>query len=147
MTRPRPCQYPRCPRIINEGRFCSEHAGKTRHACAWAGCSVLLPPGEKYCPTHKEAAERQYDEQRGPAHKRGYDHDWSKARKMQLAAHPLCQECEKIGRTTAATMVHHEKPIREGGKRLDPDNLRSLCRPCHERMHPEKRTRNGTSGR
>lgn len=147
MTSPRPCQYPRCPRIINEGRFCSEHAGKTRHACAWAGCSVLLPPGEKYCLPHKEAAERQYDQERGHAHKRGYDKVWARLRQKQLAEFPLCHECQKLGRTTAATMVHHVVPIREGGRRLDQANLESLCRPCHERMHPEKRTRNGTPGR
>ncbi len=32
---------------------------------------------------------------------------WRKLRRMYLAAHPLCVDCERIGRTEPATEVHH----------------------------------------
>lgn len=46
---------------------------------------------------------------------------------------PLCERCEGEGRLTPATEVHHIVKIRTNpNKAYDPDNLRSLCRPCHE---------------
>ena len=32
-----------------------------------------------------------------------------------------------------ANEVDHIQPIAEGGARLDPANLRPLCKPCHSR--------------
>lgn len=64
---------------------------------------------------------------------RGYGHDWRKAREAHLAREPLCRFCAAEGRVTAATDVDHVEPFRgiQDPMRLDPANLRSLCRPCH----------------
>jgi 5-methylcytosine-specific restriction protein A len=45
--------------------------------------------------------------------------------------------CREIGRTTAATVVDHVIPFMRAGVidhslRLDPNNLQSLCKPCHD---------------
>jgi len=56
---------------------------------------------------------------------------WHKARRLQLAKEPLCRLCKAAGRTVPATDVDHIVPINLGGAELDPDNYRSLCRPCH----------------
>lgn len=58
---------------------------------------------------------------------------WRNARSVQLTEHPLCQECEKKGIITPATLVDHIKPINEGGSKLDPHNLQSLCDKCHNK--------------
>ena len=46
---------------------------------------------------------------------------------------PLCQRCEEEGRLTPSAEVHHVVKIRTNPNlAYDPDNLRALCRPCHE---------------
>ena len=58
---------------------------------------------------------------------------WRRARAAYLAAHPLCVECFKAHRFTAATVVDHIKPINEGGAPLDPANFQALCAACHNK--------------
>ena len=71
-------------------------------------------------------------EWRGTAASRGYGHKWRKDRELFLAKHPYCAECEKMGRTAAATVVDHIIPHR-GNQELfdDYDNLQGLCETCH----------------
>ena len=45
----------------------------------------------------------------------------------------LCTACKP--RTVAARLVHHVKPLSEGGAALDPANLTSLCADCHREAH------------
>jgi 5-methylcytosine-specific restriction protein A len=59
---------------------------------------------------------------------------WHKARRIQLAHVPLCEMCSASGLTVIATDVDHIVPISQGGAALDPENFRSLCRPCHSRV-------------
>ena len=54
----------------------------------------------------------------------------------------LCEQCLKEGRVSAATEVHHIRPI-ESVKdphvmeqlAYDPSNLAALCRQCHHNAH------------
>lgn len=64
---------------------------------------------------------------------RGYGQDWRRVRERILAAEPLCRFCAADGRVTAATDVDHIEPFTglRDPRRLDPSNLRPLCRPCH----------------
>lgn len=64
---------------------------------------------------------------------RGYGADWQRVRRLVLADEPLCRFCVEAGRTTAATEVDHIAPFdgKDDPRRLDPANLRALCRPCH----------------
>lgn len=63
---------------------------------------------------------------------------WRQLRAYKLATDPLCEQCRKGGRVTAARHVHHTRPRKDR-----PDlayncgNLESLCVPCHNAM--EKR--------
>jgi HNH endonuclease len=45
-----------------------------------------------------------------------------------------CGTGEKLG-------VHHIVPLAEGGAALDPDNLVTLCRTCHEREEANAKSR------
>lgn len=58
---------------------------------------------------------------------------WRRVRHGYLAEHPLCVECEKQGRVTAARVVDHIVPINEGGAWYDYNNLQGLCDKCHNR--------------
>jgi len=77
--------------------------------------------------------QQDYDRARGSRQARGYDAAWQRCRDSYLAQHPLCEQCEREGRTTVANDVDHVVPIRRGGARLDEANLQSLCRSCHVR--------------
>lgn len=69
---------------------------------------------------------------------------WQKLRRDILTSQPLCQRCLEEGLITAATEVHHIRPVEEAlsaGERerlmYDPHNLRALCHSCHVRTHTE----------
>lgn len=50
-----------------------------------------------------------------------------------------CQVCKRAGRLTVADTVHHITPVKvDPSKRLDLDNLESICRACHNAEHKEK---------
>lgn len=68
---------------------------------------------------------------------------WRAVRKDYLTQHPLCEDCLQAGRTTAATLVHHIKPLEDYiGNAIvmevlayDESNLRALCHDCHIAVH------------
>lgn len=58
-----------------------------------------------------------------------------------------CQICKRYGRMTPAIEVHHIKHADEYPElAMDPANMISLCRACHNAQHPEK-GRGGIIGR
>ena len=74
---------------------------------------------------------------RQSAARRGYSADWAKLAKRFLTAFPLCSKCFDEGRATPAALVHHVQGVdpRHPERRLDWNNLQSLCRPCHGKVH------------
>lgn len=57
---------------------------------------------------------------------------WRALRAAFLATAPLCADCRKRGRITAAAHVHHVKPRKPFPHlALDIGNLEGLCIPCH----------------
>ena len=50
------------------------------------------------------------------------------------AGHPLCEKCLAGGLIRSAQEVHHITPVSEGGD-TTPENLLSLCLPCHPSIH------------
>lgn len=64
---------------------------------------------------------------------RGYDYAWQKFRLRRLAEQPTCQDCEERDIARPATEVHHLVKIKDDpSKRLDEENTRCLCGPCHD---------------
>src|SRR5690606_7138473 len=60
----------------------------------------------------------------------------------QLADHPLCERCEKAGRITPATVVHHRKAYKgDWPLFIDPDNHESLCAPHHDTLAQREEAR------
>ena len=84
------------------------------------------------CEECRKKAMRQQVRWRAPAHKRGYDHRWRKARKEHLQREPICRLCLGSGRTTAGSVVDHITPHR-GDQQLfwDRTNWQTLCVTCH----------------
>jgi 5-methylcytosine-specific restriction endonuclease McrA len=57
---------------------------------------------------------------------------WRAMRKLYFQRHPLCVECQSIGRVVAASHLDHVRPI-EAAPELawSWDNLQGLCASCH----------------
>jgi 5-methylcytosine-specific restriction protein A len=80
-----------------------------------------------YCEHHIKTNRRE------SAHERGYTSKWRKLSKLYLKSHPLCTECNRHGKLTPATEVHHIIPIAHGGTG-DFSNLMPLCKICHSKI-------------
>ena len=124
---------------------------KALRFCSWPGCNELARGA--YCDKHQHMADEKrakdkarYSRTRDTTTDRGYDAAWQKCRAAYLAAHPLCEMCKSKGRVVPAELVHHIRPLSEGGKRLDPANLTALCNACHEAIHGPDRWRRRDAG-
>ena len=66
---------------------------------------------------------------------RGYGKEWQRIRAHKFKENPLCERCERNGRTRKATIVHHK----DGNQfNNEWENLVSECRECHEEIHGRK---------
>ena len=103
---------------------------KARRGAGVEAPAMYRHPGAR----SKRDRDRDADKVRGTSTDRGYDATWSRLRRMHLNEHPYCARCWSKGRTVEADMVDHVVPISvDPSRRLDPDNLQSLCWPCHNR--------------
>lgn len=104
-----------------------------KRPCPTPGCPELTSRGP--CPQ----CARTRDRFRGTRTARGYSNDWLRLRAWFISQpeNVLCARCTKEGRTTQAQEVDHIVPFNgtHDPKRLDPQNLQSLCIPCHRSKH------------
>ncbi|MBX3014842.1 MAG: HNH endonuclease [Caldilineaceae bacterium] len=107
-----------------------------KRPCKQPGCRALVEGHGRYCADHERGAtrerNRQIDDARPSAARRGYDGRWRRVRRIKLAMNPICEECQANGIITSANEVDHILPLARGGTH-HPDNLRSLCKSCHSR--------------
>jgi 5-methylcytosine-specific restriction protein A len=107
------------------------------YKCNHATCPQLLPT-RGYCERHKSLADavevkrikdKAYDALRDKDVVAFYNsRAWKETRREQLELEPICQHC----RRAIAGEVHHVVSVKESiEKRLDRDNLLSLCHKCH----------------
>jgi 5-methylcytosine-specific restriction endonuclease McrA len=71
---------------------------------------------------------------------------WQAIRNATLNREPLCRHCAALGFTTAAKMVDHILPIKQGGT-SEPSNLQPLCWKCHARKTAKDAIDFGTGSR
>lgn len=118
---------------------------KPRHPCGYSGCPALTD--RQYCPEHQKLMSSHYNRyERTPDMKRRYNGAWPRIRKAFIAAHPLCEVCQREGRVTAAEEVHHIVPLAQGGTHEDA-NLMALCKECHSRITAREGGRWSPAGR
>lgn len=63
---------------------------------------------------------------------------WRNLRANFIQDNPICVMCSKEGKLVPGDHVDHIKPISEGGAKLEPSNLQTLCRSCHSRKTLEE---------
>lgn len=83
----------------------------------------------------KQERDRDTDRKRDPAIRALYASvRWLRERRLFLAAHPLCAECQRRDHLTAASVVDHIIPHRGDPARFwDQSRWQPLCAPCHSR--------------
>ena len=115
------------PSAFQEERQAKTMPRKPLTPCRHPGCpNVSEGP---YCLEHT----KMHRQDRPSAYQRGYDSRWQRESKAYLVKHPLCAECQRHGRVSAATVVDHIKP-HKGNKKLfwDRTNWQPLCKRCHD---------------
>jgi 5-methylcytosine-specific restriction protein A len=102
---------------------------KPKRPCSHPGCPALTDG--QFCPAHAKADARNYAKyRRDPETNKRYGRAWRKIRAAYIAAHPLCEQCQRAERLTPAREVHHILPLSQGGDHRE-SNLMSLCSSCH----------------
>ena len=121
---------------------------KPKWPCRHPGCPNLSD--ESYCEIHREGAvaesSKAYDQsKRDQAMREFYiSTAWRTLRRLKLNKSPVCEECLKCKRISKAVIADHILPAREyPSRRLDIENLQSLCRACHNRKHGHGKGGNG----
>lgn len=110
--------------------------------CQHPMCRVKVELPSRYCTEHMGYHDKEYNKHvRTNDFNRKYDEfyhstPWLKQRRHKLMVQPLCEVCLRSGRMTTADMVHHKEELRSPNgweKRLDLDNLESICYTCHNK--------------
>lgn len=129
---------------------------RPQRPCARPGCPQLVTPPQRYCEAHVKLAkqqeaerERLYDRQQRDQRIVKFYHslEWQALRLRALERDAyLCQPCLREKRITRADTVHHIVPIKQDfSRRLDPSNVESVCRACHNRLHERGAVRQASS--
>jgi len=111
---------------------------KAKKQCSYPGCPELVERGTQYCERHQAKAYSDYDNYvRTDEEKARYRGSWERIRAAYLLKHPYCEVCFSQGVMKSAQMVHHVKPLSQGGSHAE-SNLQAICYACHGKQHPEK---------
>lgn len=108
--------------------------------CKLRGCHNLTRDKNGYCEEHKDmSSSKEYNRQRLDRREQSFYNSgaWKKVRGLRLSMdNGLCQHCLREKKVSVADTVHHIQPIKSNwDKRLDIDNLISLCFKCHNKVH------------
>ncbi len=64
---------------------------------------------------------------------------WRKLRNLKFQLNPVCELCLLEGRVRVTEIIHHKVEVRvDWSKRLDLDNLCSVCKMCHGKIEHKK---------
>ncbi|MFV3387840.1 HNH endonuclease [Pseudomonas sp. NY15364] len=108
-------------------------------ACSEPGCKRLTAIGRNRCSRHaaeadlkRESARKQshasYNARRDASDSFYKTERWKKLSAYYRKKHPVCEHCDNA----ASDITDHIKPVKTNPElALEWDNLRALCRPCH----------------
>jgi 5-methylcytosine-specific restriction protein A len=85
----------------------------------------------------------QYDKERRKVYS---SERWRTVRRLKFQQNPLCEKCEEKGLTVQAEDIHHvisfmstNNPDIRYNLAYDFENLLSLCKQCHQKIHSMQR--------
>ena len=116
-------------------------SSKPKRPCSHLGCSELVDG--RFCKKHEKEYNKNYEKyKRDPSTYKRYGKAWRVIRKRYVVEHPLCEMCLKENRMIKVEEVHHILPLSRGVT-SDEDNLMSLCKSCHSKIHVKSGDRFG----
>lgn len=101
-----------------------------------------MPTIQLYSKNKSEPKQRNETDNRKLRQKAYNTVSWRKLRNTFIREHAVCADCIGKGRITPSEDVHHiVSPFKNGQVNysllLDPTNLVSLCKECHQKRHQE----------
>lgn len=113
----KPCNYPRCPNLTRD-THCDKH---------------MIDKQNKEAENQRHYDKHSRDKQSTTFYK---SKEWKRMRSHIFSkSHGLCVHCLKDKRIKRADMVHHLVEVKKNwNKRLDINNLISLCNSCHGKI-------------
>ena len=136
-----------CSNRVKMGQTYCETCQSKKVQCITPGCHNMVTKRDhsNYCHRCREIRRGERERERGQNSGRGEyaKKSWKDLRKSKLLRDPLCEECQRVGRTALASKVDHIVPHR-GDLQLfyDWDNLQSLCESCHNRKSAQEKLYN-----
>lgn len=114
--------------------------------CGKINCREFIEDvSQSFCDEHKGETDRAYNEFRNTYNKEYVtfysSKKWRDKRKQALRRDEyICRRCkEEFDLITIAEEVHHIVPTKvDWNKRLELDNLMSLCKPCHQQIESKR---------
>lgn len=115
---------------------------KPSRMCSEPSCKRPSVPGAHRCSTHKaqvdvkraaqtKAVHRDYNQRRDESDSFYKKERWKRLSAYYRKVHPICEGCAR----DASDITDHIKPYKTHPELgLDWDNLRALCRSCHNRI-------------
>ena len=121
---------PRSPSAV-----CSAPNG-LRHALPGASrCAEHKAQREEARAAYLQQAHKDYNARRPKSDSFYWTNRWKRKSEEYRAAHPVCEECDRLGLVVESAMVDHIIPYRERPDLgLVDSNLRALCWQCHNRI-------------
>ena len=118
-----------------------------KRMCNYPRCTALVTRAT-YCDKHRQEIANDYNANvRGDEQSLYNSNVWKKVRRNKIVNSPLCELCAIQNVLVEATIVHHIVPVKDDwSKRLDMDNLQSLCHTCHENIHAQQHVKTRTTG-
>jgi hypothetical protein len=117
---------------------------KPKKRCNQSSCKDLIDYDKKYCSKHEGNDSKDYNKfiRNNKENKKYSDFynskEWRNLRKLFILENPLCKYCLDEGEVKLAEIIHHKEEIKEHfDKRLDPNNLESVCRIHHNKIHKQ----------
>ena len=107
---------------------------KPKRPCAFPGCGRLAE-SKQHCAEHAKRERDFYNKyNRSADMNKTYGRAWKRIRDRYVRDNPLCEMCIKERRLAPVDEVHHILPVSQGGTH-ERENLMSLCRSCHNKIH------------
>ena len=91
---------------------------------------------KKLFKARKKESDKDYNALRRDKELNAFYHskEWTRLRKAFIAENPFCVVCHQY-----AKIIDHIIPIKQGGAKLDENNLQSLCLACHNQKSSKER--------
>lgn len=109
---------------------------KIKKQCGNKACPAIIDPGRTYCPECLTQSRKRYDRHDRDRHNVYATKQWRSVRKMKLARDVFCECSECVGTLVVAEVVHHKREISDRPDlTFTMDNLMSMAKACHDRLH------------